>query len=250
VEITGAEGFRSLNLRGVEAVVGGRKVTVGSPGTVRESGADLSALEEGIRDMASRGLTLAVMAVDGKGAATFGLRDGLRPGAAETVTELGRMGVNAVLLTGDHGASAMAVAAGTGIGEARAGLSPEGKLAAVRELKAKGARVAMIGDGLNDAPALAGADLGVTLDSGTELATGASDLILMGGRLRGLPRAIALARAVHTTVVLNYVWALAFNAVALVLAVSGRLSPALAAASMAASSILVVLNSLARLREK
>ena len=247
VDLPEASGFRSLNLRGVEAAVGGRTVTVGSPGVVRESGADLSALDEGIRDMAARGLTLAVMAVDGKGAAIFGLRDRLRPGAAEAVAELGRMGVTTVLLTGDHGASAATAAEASGVGEARADHSPEGKLAAVREMKSKGARVAMVGDGLNDAPALAGADLGVTLDSGTELATGASDVILMGGRLSGLPRAITLARAVHTTVILNYAWALAFNAVALVMAVSGRLSPALAAASMAASSILVVLNSLARL---
>jgi Cu+-exporting ATPase len=247
LEVPPAEGFRSLELRGVEAKVGGRMVTVGSPALLRGSGADLSALEDGIRDMGERGLTLAVMAVDGKGSAVFGLRDRLRPGAAETVAELRGMGVPAVLLSGDHAEAASAAADSAGVPEARAGLSPEGKLAAVREMKSKGARVAMVGDGLNDAPALAGADLGVTLDSGTELATGASDVILMGGRLMGLPRAFALARRVHSTVVLNYAWALAFNAVALFLAVTGRLSPALASASMAASSILVVLNSLARL---
>ena len=160
---------------------------------------------------------------------------------------LRRLGLRPVLLTGDNEATARAVAAAVGIDDVIAGILPADKVAAVRDLQVRGHRVAMVGDGVNDAPALAAADLGMAIGAGTDVAISAADLILLNPDLSVVPEAIALARAARKTIRRNLAWAFGYNVAAVPLAALGFLNPLIAAAAMTMSSVVVVANSL-RLR--
>jgi Cu+-exporting ATPase len=173
--------------------------------------------------------------------------DTVKPSSAEAVRRLRALGLRPVLLTGDAEATARAVAAEVGIDEVVAEVLPDGKAAVVRELQAGGRVVAMVGDGVNDAPALAQADLGVAMGTGTDVAIEASDLTLVSGDLRGAADAIRLSRRTLGTIKENLAWAFGYNVAALPLAAAGYLNPVIAGAAMALSSVLVVANSL-RLR--
>jgi P-type Cu+ transporter len=177
----------------------------------------------------------------------FAVADTIKPSAQAAVTELRRLGLRPVLLTGDNEATARAVATAAGIDDAIAGVLPADKAAAIKDLQARGNRVAMVGDGVNDGPALATADLGMAMGAGTDVAISAADLILLRPDLTVVPDAIALARAARRTIRRNLAWAFGYNVAAVPLAAAGFLNPLIAAAAMTMSSVLVVANSL-RLR--
>jgi heavy metal translocating P-type ATPase len=233
---------------GVTATVDGHAVVVGRAGLLTAHGIEIEpGLRARAREMQVRGLTVAYASIDETHQLVLGLRDQLREGAADAVRELAERDLDVVLLSGDEPVVAEAFGAKLGIPTVIGGVRPEGKLAQVRALQEEGRVVAMVGDGLNDGPALAAADLAVSVDSATDLAIEASDVVLTRGDLAGLPAAFALSAATMRTIRSNMLWAVGYNVVTLPLAALGVLPPAVAAGTMAASSLIVVGNSL-RLR--
>ncbi len=235
-------GFRATAGVGVTGVVEGHRVEV------RAAGADAHpSLAAALAEAEAAARTAVLVRVDGVDQALVCVGDVLRPGSYRAVDRIRRLGVRPVLATGDRAAAAAHVAAALGIEEVRAGCSPEDKAELVRELREQGRRVAVIGDGVNDAAALAGADLGIAMGSGTDVAIGAADVTLVRGDIEAVADAVLLARRTLGTIRLGLVWAFGYNAVTLPLAAVGSLSPMAAAAAMSVSSLLVVGNSL-RLR--
>jgi Cu+-exporting ATPase len=186
------------------------------------------------------------VAADGALAGIVALRDSVKPGSAAGIGRLRALGLRPVLVTGDNAAVAARVAGEVGIAaeDVQAGIRPEGKVEAVRRLQSGGARVAMAGDGVNDAPALAQADLGIAMASGTDVAREAADLTVMGDDLNQVAAAIALSRRTLAIIKQNLFWAFFYNTVGIPVAALGLLNPMIAGAAMAASSVLVVANSL------
>jgi Cu+-exporting ATPase len=224
---------------GVAGRVDGRDVAVGRPAPA--DGADSGA--GGFPPAA----TIVAISADGRSIGAIALADTVRATSAEAVVLFRRLGLEPVLLTGDRESVAADVAGRVGITEVHAGVLPDRKVAVVHELQQSGRVVAMVGDGVNDAAALAQADLGIAMGSGTDVAIEASDLTLLGNDLRGAADAVALSRRTLSTIIANLFWAFAYNVAAIPLAMAGRLSPAIAGAAMAFSSVFVVSNSL-RLR--
>ena len=242
------EDFRNRAGLGVEAVVDGRAVVVGRPSLLADWGLELPAeLERALAEAEEQGRTVVAAGVDGAAAGLFVVADRVKDSSAEAIRELKKLGLEPVLLTGDNARTAGAVAAELGIEHVVADVLPEDKSELVARLQADGERVAMVGDGVNDAPALAQADLGLAIGTGTDVAIEASDLTLVSGDLRAAVDAIRLARRTLATIKGNLFWAFAYNVAAIPLAVAGLLNPIVAAAAMAFSSVFVVTNSL-RLR--
>jgi P-type Cu+ transporter len=235
------ESFTSRTGLGVEAVVEGHAVLVGRPSFLAEWGLE----SPGLIDAAAG--TVVLVAWDGAVRGVLAIEDRIKPTSAEAVAELKRLGLTPVLLTGDNEQTARAVAEQVGVELVLANVLPEDKVAQVRGLQEEGEIVAMVGDGINDAAALAQADLGLAIGTGTDVAIEASDLTLVSGDLRAAADAIALARRTLRTIKGNLFWAFAYNVAAIPLAVAGLLNPIVAAAAMAFSSLFVVSNSL-RLR--
>jgi Cu+-exporting ATPase len=226
----------------------GTEVFAGRVRLAEDRGLELSdRLREAIRLAEADGRTAVVAGWDGRVRAVLTVADTVKPTSAEAVARLKRLGLRPVLLTGDNRATAEAVAAAVGIDEAIAEVLPADKADVVRRLQAEGRVVAMVGDGINDAPALAQADLGIAIGTGTDVAIEASDLTLVSGDLLGAPDAIRLSRATLRTIKQNLGWAFGYNVAALPLAAAGLLNPLLAGAAMALSSVSVVANAL-RLR--
>jgi Cu+-exporting ATPase len=239
--LPGVERFASQAGVGVEAVVDGRTVVVGR--AVRLDGVLAArAVEE-----EARGRTVVPAEIDGVAAGIFVVADRVKPTSAEAIRELRELGLEPFLLTGDNERTARTVAEEVGIERVQADVLPGDKSAAVEALQAGGEVVAMVGDGVNDAPALAQADLGLAIGTGTDVAIEASDLTLVSGDLRAAVDAIRLSRRTLATIKGNLFWAFAYNVAAIPLAMAGLLSPVVAAAAMAFSSVFVVTNSL-RLR--
>jgi cation-transporting P-type ATPase A/B/Cu+-exporting ATPase len=194
------------------------------------------------------GRTTVTVAADGTAIGVLSLADIVKPDAAEAISQLHRLGLATVLLTGDNVVTARAVADEIGVGEVIAEVMPADKAETITRLQARGRVVAMVGDGINDAPALARADLGLAVVTGTDIALGASDIILVREELDVVPTAVRLARATHSTIRGNFIWAFGYNIAAIPIAAAGLLNPLIAAAAMAVSSLFVVTNSL-RLRK-
>ncbi|TDC24446.1 cadmium-translocating P-type ATPase [Streptomyces sp. 8K308] len=224
---------------GVRGEVEGHLVRVVQPATSLPT-----RLAEAVARADAAGATAALVTVDGKPQAVITLADRLRSDTYRAIHHLRRLGLRPVLATGDREAPAAVVAADAGITEVHAGLSPEKKAALVADLQRRGARVAFVGDGVNDAAALAGADLGIALASGTDAAVAAADVTLAREDVHVISDAIRLARATLTTIRTNLAWAFGYNVVTVPLAMLGLLNPMIAAAAMSASSLLVVANSL------
>ena len=242
------ESFTNRSGLGVEVVVDGHAVVVGRPAMLAEWGLELSAeLRVVFADEEGIGRTVVAAAIDGVVAGLFVAADRIKPTSAEAIADLRALGLTPVLLTGDNGRTARAIAAEAGIDQVIADVLPGEKSAVVSRLQDEGEIVAMVGDGVNDAPALAQADLGLAIGTGTDVAIEASDLTLVSGDLRAAVDAIRLARRTLRTIKGNLFWAFAYNVAAIPLAVAGLLSPIIAAAAMAFSSVFVVTNSL-RLR--
>ncbi|MEU9946441.1 heavy metal translocating P-type ATPase [Streptomyces lavendulae] len=235
-------GFRAVPGAGVSGVVEGRAVEVCAPGD------DLpEPLARALAAAEDAALTPVLVRIDGVGRALVGLGDVPRPGSYRAVERLRRLGVEPVLATGDREAPAAAVASSLGIARFHARCSPEDKAALVGRLRDGGRCVAVVGDGVNDAVALAGADLGIAMGSGTDVAIGAADVTLVRGDVEAVADAVRLARGTLATIRVNLAWAFGYNLVTVPLAAVGLLNPMVAAAAMSASSLLVVGNSL-RLR--
>ena len=250
------EQFESTTGLGVKARVAGRSVRVGRPAYVTSEGELPAEAREQLARLGEQGRTAMVVTIDGMVAGVLGVADSVKPGARSAVAELRRLGLEVVMLTGDQERAARAVADAVGIEHVHAALLPAGKVDAVREAQERGERVAMVGDGVNDAPALARADVGIAIGAGADAAKEASDLTLVGSDLAGVARAIELSRATMRTIRQNLFWAFFYN-VALIPIAAGalhaatavpaairHLHPAMAAGAMALSSITVVLNSL------
>ncbi|MDH6115334.1 Cu+-exporting ATPase [Kitasatospora sp. MAP12-15] len=235
--------FRATTGLGVQGTVEGTRVRVVRPDSV--------VMPQELRDALARaeaaGQTAVLVELDGRAAAVLAVGDSLRPGSYRAVHRLRGMGLETVLATGDQPGAARSVAQELGISEVHAGASPERKAELVAELRAAGRSVAVVGDGVNDAVALASADLGIALGSGTDAAIGAAGLTLVRGDIESLVVAVRLARRTLATIRANLVWAFGYNAVLIPLAAAGLLNPMIAALAMSASSLLVVANSL-RLR--
>jgi P-type Cu+ transporter len=242
------EGFASRAGLGVEGMVEGRALVVGRPALLAERAMRLpAALDDARRAAEARGRTAIAAGWDGRARALFVVADTIKPTSPEAIARLRALGLRPALLTGDNEATARAVAAEAGIQEVIAEVMPSGKADVIRRLQAEGHVVAMAGDGVNDAPALAQADLGLSIGTGTDVAIEASDLTLVSGDLRAAADAIRLSRATLRTIKQNLGWAFGYNLAALPLAAIGLLNPVIASAAMAFSSISVVANAL-RLR--
>jgi P-type Cu+ transporter len=240
------EDFRALAGVGARGTVAGHDVSVGSlahgsagstPATVPDE------LKPQVEQWLSEARTVVRVSRDGAVVGAIALADSLRPGAADAVSQLHSLGLRCVLLTGDNARAAAAVAARCGLESYLADVSPQDKSAAVARLQRAGHRVAVVGDGVNDGPALAQADLGLALGSGTDVARNSADLLVVRDDLRAVPAAIRLAQRTHVTIRRNLAWAFGYNIVAIPLAACGLLDPLIAAAAMALSSGFVVWNS-------
>ncbi|HWM08714.1 MAG TPA: copper-translocating P-type ATPase, partial [Solirubrobacteraceae bacterium] len=242
------EGFANHEGLGVEGIVDGRGVQVGRPAFMAEWSLAIPPELDAERLAAEAdGRTAVVVAWDGAVRGVIVVADTVKPTSAEAVASLRALGLRPVLLTGDNEATARAVAAQVGIEEVIAEVLPSGKAEVISRLQAEGRVVAMVGDGVNDAPALAQADLGLAIGTGTDVAIEASDLTLVSGDLRAAADAIRLSRATLRTIKQNLAWAFGYNVAAIPLAAAGLLNPLIAGLAMAFSSVSVVANAL-RLR--
>jgi len=252
--LSNVEAFEAIPGHGVRGKVDGRTVLLGNARLMQENGVTLAALAESAEKLAGQGKTPVFVAVDGEPAGVIAVADTLKAHSVEAVQALHRLGIEVVMITGDHRRTAVAIAQQTGIDRVLAEILPDQKAEEVKKLQAEGRVVAMVGDGINDAPALAQADVGIAIGTGTDVAMEASDITLIRGDLRGVVTAIGLSRRTLRIIKQNLFWAFIYNVLGIPVAagllypfVGMLLDPMVASAAMALSSVSVVTNSL-RLR--
>jgi len=241
------EFFQSHPGFGIEAVVEGKRILVGNTDFLRQCSIDVSAAQANLDHLAATGKTTVLAAVDGEFRGAIALLDTIYATSHEAVQQLRTLNIDVVMMTGDKRQTAEAVARSVGIVDVMAGVLPQHKAASIKQLQDAGKTVAMVGDGINDAPALAQSDVGIAMGSGTDIAMETADITLIKPDLHGVVKAIRLSRRTIRTIRQNLFWAFIYNIVGIPLAALGMLSPIIAAAAMAFSSVSVVSNSL-RLR--
>lgn len=252
-------GFQSITGRGIEARIDGHHILVGNIKLMAESNVQLNGFESEAKRLQNEAKTAMWMALDGKAAAVIAVADTIKEGSREAIAEMKRLGLHVAMITGDNEATAQAIAQEAGVDTVFADVLPGDKAAYVQKLQSQGHKVGMVGDGINDAPALAAADVGLAIGTGTDVAMEAADVTLMRGDLRSVPEAISLSRSTLNAIKQNLFWAFGYNVILIPVAAGvlyafawapdflRQLSPMLAAFAMAFSSVSVVANSL-RLR--
>jgi Cu+-exporting ATPase len=245
--LPGITDFAAIAGGGVKATIAGKHVLIGNRRLIAAYGIELNGYDVRLRELEAHGQTVMLVALDGTVAGGIGVADTVKEGSSQAIRELNDLGIELTMLTGDNPRAAQSIADEVGIDRVVADVRPEDKAAEISRLQHAGKVVAMVGDGINDAPALARADAGIAMGTGTDVAMEAADVTLVRGDLRSLPRAIALSRATVSIIRQNLFWAFFYNVILIPLAVFGKISPIFAAAAMALSSVTVVSNSL-RLR--
>ena len=245
------ETFRAVAGRGIDAVVSGRRVLAGNAKLMQDAGVDISRSKADALALAGEGKTLMYVALDGSLAALLAAADAVKPTSRRAVERLKALGLDVYMLTGDNANTAHAVATSVGIDHVLSDVLPDGKASAIQQLQAQGKRVAMVGDGINDAPALVQADVGMAIGTGTDVAVESADVVLMRGDLSAVASAVALSRATIRNIRQNLFWAFAYNVVGIPFAAGlfyafggPLLTPVFAGAAMALSSVSVVTNAL------
>ncbi|ENQ6034528.1 gold/copper-translocating P-type ATPase GolT [Salmonella enterica] len=254
IALPGMNGFESVTGMGVYATVDGTRVDVGADRYMREIGVDISGFATTAERLGQEGKSPLYAAIDGQLAAIIAVADPIKPSTPAAINALHQLGIKVAMITGDNARTAQAIARQLGIDDVVAEVLPEGKVEAIRRLKAAYGQVAFVGDGINDAPALAESDVGLAIGTGTDVAVESADVVLMSGNLQGVPNAIALSKATIRNIHQNLFWAFAYNT-ALIPVAAGALfpvwgillSPVFAAGAMAMSSVFVLGNAL-RLR--
>ncbi|MFC0189720.1 heavy metal translocating P-type ATPase [Fictibacillus aquaticus] len=239
-----AESFSAIPGHGIEAVIGGKTILVGTRKLMKEKSVPFEGYENQLLQLEEQGKTAMLAAADGELAAIIAVADTVKETSKKAVVTLKEMGIDVYMITGDNERTANAIAKEVGIDGVFAQVLPEEKADKVKELQAKGMKVAMVGDGINDAPALAMADIGMAIGSGTDVAIEAADVTLVGGDLNHIPKAILLSRKTMRNIRQNLFWALFYNAAGIPVAALGLLEPWVAGAAMAFSSVSVVTNAL------
>lgn len=243
-QLSEPDSFEAIPGRGVQAVVDGKTVYVGTRRLMREKGIDIEGLESRITELEDQGKTAMLMAVEDKLAGILAVADTVKESSPEAIADLQNMGIEVYMITGDNHRTADAIARQVGIRHVLAEVLPENKAEQVNQLQAEGKIVAMVGDGINDAPALATAHIGMAMGTGTDIAMEAADITLMRGDLRTIPAAIRLSRQTMRKIKQNLFWAFIYNIIGIPIAALGMLNPVIAGAAMAFSSVSVVTNSL------
>ncbi len=240
-------GFSAIAGHGVQAEVEGHKILVGNRRLMETNGIDLQRIEADLKQLEEAANTPIMVAIDGGIAAAIGIADTIKDGSLKAIEMLHEMGLEVAMVTGDNQRTAEAIGEQVGVDKVLAEVLPGAKAAEIKQLQESGHVVAMVGDGINDAPALAQADIGIAIGTGTDVAMASAPVVLISGDLRGVPKAIALSRKTLRTIKQNLFWAFFYNIILIPAAALGFLNPMLAAGAMSFSSIFVVTNSL-RLR--
>lgn len=244
IELKAASRFKAVPGYGIVANLDDKEILIGTRKLMNRNHVEIESAEVEMDRLENEGKTSMLVAIDGGYAGIVAVADTIKETSEEAVKRLKEMGIRVVMITGDNQRTAQAIAKKVGIDEVLAEILPKGKAEAVKNLQAQGAKVAMVGDGINDAPALATADIGMAMGTGTDIAMETADVTLMRGDLNSIPDAILMSKKTMSNIKQNLFWALAYNSLGIPVAAIGLLAPWIAGTAMALSSVSVVLNAL------